>query len=558
MLDPSPHPSGRFDETVRLASACLTEDISPAEMARLNQLLETDPESRGIFVQFMHDSQTLRTWASRTAHAAPAAKVLRSAQAGTVGAAVRRSHRGVWLKDLAHDFTQQPLLLAVLVLGLFSAAVLGWQFSQRNVPVVPAPEIVQYQPPQQAGHDAPRPRIARLTRTIGARWSRKGHSTAARPTSILLEGDRLTLEWGVAEIVFDTGATVILEGPAEFVAGATEAPKREPDAAESEVSNAQLRNSAYLVAGRLVAHVPQRARGFTVHTPTVRLVDLGTEFAVSVRSERGTQASNVPPPQSEIPNLKSEITTTEVQVFEGRVAVRDLPPGRIAVPIPPAAEQAADGSLILISNQALVISDKDQSVKHRAAEPARFVREMPALVQPGPFPLFGTGVGLHRGSADPHWELVTTSDDVEFKPQPAVVIPPYGNYVADARETGQWISDGPKRTRPAGCRWTIRTHFDLTGFDPATAQIEGSFAVDDNLVGLRLNGHPLPLPVGKAEKLWGTQTPLRIERGFIAGANTLEFEIENQIVDHTGAAARPSPMALLVDWKGTALPLVQE
>jgi hypothetical protein len=41
-------------------------------------------------------------------------------------------------------------------------------------------------------------------------------------------------------------------------------------------------NRAQLHAGRLIAHIPPRAVGFTVDTPSITLVDRGTEFGVTV------------------------------------------------------------------------------------------------------------------------------------------------------------------------------------------------------------------------------------------------------------------------------------
>ena len=67
---------------------------------------------------------------------------------------------------------------------------------------------------------------------------------------------------GLAEIEFDCGARVILQGPAglRLLSG----------------------RSARLLKGKLTARVPARARGFTVLTPHNKVVDLGTEFGLSV------------------------------------------------------------------------------------------------------------------------------------------------------------------------------------------------------------------------------------------------------------------------------------
>ena len=84
-----------------------------------------------------------------------------------------------------------------------------------------------------------------------------------------LPAQRLQLDSGLLELRFTSGATVILEGPADF-----------------EVASA-LR--CVLHRGTVVARVPEQARGFTVEGPRGRLVDLGTEFGVRVGNSGDTE-----------------------------------------------------------------------------------------------------------------------------------------------------------------------------------------------------------------------------------------------------------------------------
>jgi hypothetical protein len=87
----------------------------------------------------------------------------------------------------------------------------------------------------------------------------------------------LTLEHGLAEIRFRCGARVVLDGPARL-----------------QILSAR---SARLLRGKLSARVPEAAKGFEVLSPQGKVIDLGTEFGVSV-SENGS---------------------TNVYVFEGKV-----------------------------------------------------------------------------------------------------------------------------------------------------------------------------------------------------------------------------------------------
>ena len=125
------------------------------------------------------------------------------------------------------------------------------------------------------------------------------------------------------------------------------------------------------------------------------------------------------------------------------------------------------------------------------------------MPHPEPFALFGTGADYNRGEADPHWEITEISTDSSFKPQPAVVSVPNIGYARDNRNIAQWISSRKAigdLDMPVGCRWTLRTHFDLTGFDPSTAHVAGRIVVNNFLAEVRLNGEALPLPEGSRDR----------------------------------------------------------
>jgi hypothetical protein len=72
----------------------------------------------------------------------------------------------------------------------------------------------------------------------------------------------LWLQKGVIEITFDYGASVVIEGPAQFQLNTAE--------------------NIALYSGRLYAHVPGHSKGFIVETTSSRVIDLGTEFGVRV------------------------------------------------------------------------------------------------------------------------------------------------------------------------------------------------------------------------------------------------------------------------------------
>ena len=100
---------------------------------------------------------------------------------------------------------------------------------------------------------------ARLALAHDAVWS-----SSQVPVSSRVELDKsLELESGMARIDFDSGAQVVLRGPARF-----------------EIAD---RKKLILLEGNLLALCPTKeTHGFTVHVPNGRIVDLGTEFLVEV------------------------------------------------------------------------------------------------------------------------------------------------------------------------------------------------------------------------------------------------------------------------------------
>lgn len=104
--------------------------------------------------------------------------------------------------------------------------------------------------------------VALLQDVQNARW--KSSSLPTEPGSSLPAG-RLHLAEGLARLRFANGAEITLEGPAEL-----------------ELLSGEL---CRLHSGSLVAHVPERAKGFTVLTKQATLIDHGTDFGISTDAE---------------------------------------------------------------------------------------------------------------------------------------------------------------------------------------------------------------------------------------------------------------------------------
>ena len=216
------------DELRALCDRLLDGDFTAEDRTRLEALVRGDAGLRRLYVETMHQHAALRQSASRFSEG-PLAEVLRgpesadappSGRGSTGGNILRPRLGGPWWK---------------LAAGLAIGAAVWWLAPQ-----------------------AAPPPLATLVETHGARWENSALPTA--PGSALHAG-RLRLAEGVARIVFQSGAQVSLEGPAEL----------------------ELRgpNECYLHTGALTAHVPEPARGFVVATAYARLIDHGTDFGIS-------------------------------------------------------------------------------------------------------------------------------------------------------------------------------------------------------------------------------------------------------------------------------------
>ena len=109
--------------------------------------------------------------------------------------------------------------------------------------------------------------FAVLTNSVGLEWS--GGASNSPKLGDTLGGATMSISDGLAQLEFIRGATVILEGPVEFVIEGT--------------------NEGSLSSGKLRANVPPVAKGFSVELPHGRLVDLGTEFGLHVHDGGSTE-----------------------------------------------------------------------------------------------------------------------------------------------------------------------------------------------------------------------------------------------------------------------------
>ena len=247
-------------------------------------------------------------------------------------------------------FSLQPSLRAKSLLDRASRHPLGPSVAVATIGVVAIVLLAALTPVgnffasgDDGKHEEPKPREAQEIATLTG-WHRidwkEGYRLSARDHR-LRAGQKVAMLSGLAEITYDTGAKVVLEGPCEFVVGGKDEGGRLKAEEEKTVSanlqpsafSLQPSNSGYLEVGRLVARCDtQDSKGFTVATPGGAIEDVGTEFGVTVRDD-----------------------DVEITVFEGNVVVTPAGHGL------PTMELGASQSATIASDGRIA---RDDSVRH--------------------------------------------------------------------------------------------------------------------------------------------------------------------------------------------------
>jgi hypothetical protein len=214
-----------------LCDALVDGRITEKEKARLGSWLAESEEARKYYIRAMGLSASLFTYASETQ--------LEAADALPRPSKVIYLARTWWIASLA---------------AAASITLLVWNFARSGAGDKPV----------NARDGEP---VARLTASRGCRWT--GDSAPAQPDAYLRPGQQLDLASGLAEITFDSGARVILVGPASL-----------------KISSAW---DAALRRGTIKASVPPEAIGFRISNPAVEVVDLGTEFTMTADAKGGAE-----------------------------------------------------------------------------------------------------------------------------------------------------------------------------------------------------------------------------------------------------------------------------
>jgi hypothetical protein len=287
---------GESDEVfLNLVARYLDGQLSPKEIAELNEQIRSSPQKGDLFTRFCLQGQLIAELFKVTdlgADQSPAdetSQVLPRRRSPVLGFL----HRAMRIGGESPEATALMwIVMAILLSGTVLTAVFvamlvfggkqpGGQQVAANNGNQPKSSSAARPAANLSGPVAETSSVARLIRMVDGRWD--GADKAPKAGDDLMPGRKLVLNSGLAEIMFQSGARTLLEGPASL--------------------EIRSRKGVYLQQGKFTVTVlDPLVKGFEVRAPGMKYTDLGTEFGVSV-SANGEQ---------------------EMQVFRGMVQAEEM------------------------------------------------------------------------------------------------------------------------------------------------------------------------------------------------------------------------------------------
>ena len=233
-------PSREFDEAVAAVCHGLASD---EQMRGLNELLRSDSVAR--------DQYILRLELHSRLASEPDLFVSTEQQASEASLTGRgiTLPRNVPYIDSPRRGRKRKLSWVVAFAACVALLAAGWWGSRLS------------QPSERKGTTSKA--VAMLNRAVDVQWDQRGDPPRLGAP---LEPGWLRLKSGLAQIVFYSGARMVIEGPTDL----------------KLISP----NEVACQSGRLIAEVPPQAIGFRVSTPQMNVTDLGTSFGLEVKERR--------------------------------------------------------------------------------------------------------------------------------------------------------------------------------------------------------------------------------------------------------------------------------
>jgi hypothetical protein len=189
---------------------------------------------------------------------------------------------------------------------------------------------------------------ARITALADCRWGRGVDPLSV--DDVLPLGRRIKLETGLVEVAYNTGARVILQGPATYEVESPAGGFLAIGKLTARLENAESQDLRPKTEDPNPKSLNLQISKFVVRTPTAAVTDLGTEFGVAV----------------------DRLGSSEVHVLRGAVEAKSLRP-----------EPKGNVPIRLVAGEAAQFDSSRAVVRRFAAVPSGFVRAVaPASAAP--------------------------------------------------------------------------------------------------------------------------------------------------------------------------------
>ncbi|MBA71068.1 MAG: hypothetical protein CMO73_00180 [Verrucomicrobiales bacterium] len=242
----------RFAELEILISKLHDGIANDEELRRIEDILSGDPDA----CEFYLDYTELCVQMDLEFGARTPLEISNNATPIQISQSTSQFYKGQSTKQiLSPSWKPLPWIAAAAVVLLFAGS-LSFLINKR---VSITPSEAKAVESETITHDG----LAILMESVGANFVDNGMQPT-KTNGILYPGE-IILESGITAIEFYSGARVILEGPA--------------------ILELTSENSAILREGRIRAQVPPQACGFSVSTPQIEVIDLGTEFGINIEED---------------------------------------------------------------------------------------------------------------------------------------------------------------------------------------------------------------------------------------------------------------------------------
>ena len=452
-------------ELQRLFSALCDEQLSDAERTRLEEMLARDAGCRRLYLEYVdvHARLLLRPPDAGVREQSGAISAERPASAP-------RSRRS---RAVSHVAVALASVVATLIVQF------AWPRTQNS----------GHDPDRRAGlaeGPAPQGYVATLTSTSGCVWDRPGEPW--RAGSRMFPGE-VKLVRGLAEIRFDAGAGLVIEGPATL--------------------RLDSNSSATVAQGKVVFRADETSAPFDLRTPSSTLVDFGTEYAVLVGHD-GEE---------------------EVHVFEGEVHRTPL-----SGPGDGEAQRLKAGEARRYDPAA------DATGQPTELDAPRFVRRAPAQPQPAPGLL--AYEGFEYGEAN---DLPASRANGGFGWN-GPWVHGFARPVDEGLPGALALNVREGLSRPASSSPAVGGSFDFRGFTKAFRRLETPVRLDTDGVYylsylFRHNGPPSDPTNAVAVLLWPDEDG-RAQDGDPRRRLNIGVGGANQLFTHLGGVGSRTPLPL--------------